>query len=311
MSGETGPPDHPPRRNRTPRPACRDAPGRLDTGMGQSSADTADSRAATDWLLGQLRAGRWRPRAWIQIVARASRRSAAQARKRPRALLELSLLHAALLEVAPPRRRRWILISWALAGIHLGLLDQRRSLGAANTISLLRANLPAVAERIGPRLGFLAIGSDLLDGRLARHRGTVTAFGANADALADAVFWTWYARHHERHPLLRAAALAAWTAPVAAVGVASLRAGRMIDPPRPAMIRPAAAMQAVLAVRALRTEYPGPSSPASPPCCSQLPSPAPTGGPRPPDRLGVWPRSRTRNCPRASRREALRCVRGA
>jgi hypothetical protein len=85
----------------------------------------------------------------------------------------------------------------------------------------------------------------------------------------------------------------------------------MIDPPRPAMIRPAAAMQAVLAVRALRTEYPGPSSPASPPCCSQLPSPAPTGGPRPPDRLGVWPRSRTRNCPRASRREALRCVRGA
>jgi hypothetical protein len=46
-------------------------------------------------------------------------------------------------------------------------------------------------------------------------------------------------------------ALAVWAAPVAAVTAASIRRGRMLDAPRPVVLRPAAAMQAVVAVRAL------------------------------------------------------------
>ena len=209
------------------------------------------SRAATNALLAQLRAGRWRPRAWARFLAAASIRSALQARNHPRALIEVSLLHAGFLALAP--NRRWILTSWALTATHLGLLEQRDSLGAPNVISLMRANLPAISDRIGPRIGLLALGSDLLDGGLARHTRTVTVFGAYADSLADAAYWTWHAQHHEPSRLLRLAALTAWAAPVAAVTTASIRSGRIIHPPRPALIRPAAALQAVLALRTLRT----------------------------------------------------------
>src|SRR6266702_3214354 len=113
----------------------------------------AESRAATNDLLAQLRAGRWRPRAWLQFLARG--------------------------------RRHWTLCSWLLAATHLGLLGRRGTLGAANVITLLRANLPGIPDRSGRWLPAVAASSDLLDGWLARRTRTETTFGAHADSLAD------------------------------------------------------------------------------------------------------------------------------
>ncbi|GAB2767583.1 hypothetical protein [Streptomyces bullii] len=48
---------------------------------------------------------------------------------------------------------------------------------------------------------------------------------------------------------MRAAALAAWATPVVAVTALAVRRGSMPERPRPALLRPAAAMQAVVAVR--------------------------------------------------------------
>ncbi|GLY64237.1 CDP-alcohol phosphatidyltransferase family protein [Amycolatopsis taiwanensis] len=224
-----------------------------------------DSRAATNALLDGLRQGRWRPRAWTRFLAQASRRSIQQARRRPRALVEITVLHLVFAVCGNPKRPLWIFTSWALAATHLGMLEHRRSIGIANVITLTRANLPALTGRRATPVAALAsdladgwvtpaaaLASDLADGCLARRLGTRTSFGAAADSLADAAFWAWFALRQEResHPML-IAALLAWLAPVVAVTAVSVRRGRMVDAPRPVIVRPAAMMQAVLTVRAL------------------------------------------------------------
>ena len=215
-----------------------------------NSLENAASRAATDELLAGLRAGRWRPAAWARFVALSAGRSAHQARRRPRALAEVTVLHAVLALVAGRRRRRWTLVSWLLAASHLGMLENRQSLGLPNAVTLLRANLAATG---GPArwLPVAALASDLLDGRLARRMGSETAFGAQADSLADVAFWTWFVLRHEPSRSVRIGALAAWAAPVAVVTIASIGRGQMVDAPRPAVLRPAAAMQVVVATRAV------------------------------------------------------------
>jgi phosphatidylglycerophosphate synthase len=118
-------------------------------------------------------------------------------------------------------------------------------------LTLTRANLPVSVTGDGRVLGLLALISDLADGRLARQLGTVTPFGRDADSIADAAFWTWFALRHEPNRAIRLLALGAWAVPVATVTAISLGRGRMADPPRPQIARPAAAMQAVLVARAL------------------------------------------------------------
>ncbi len=86
---------------------------------------------------------------------------------------------------------------------------------------------------------------------MARRAGP-TQFGHNADSLADAAFWAWFAFRHEPDRRLVAGAAAAWLLPVALVTAGSFTQGQMIDPPRPVWLRPAAGMQAIMAVRALR-----------------------------------------------------------
>jgi hypothetical protein len=76
-------------------------------------------------------------------------------------------------------------------------------------------------------------------------------FGFYADSLADAAFWTWLGVRHEPSRCLRAATLAAWVAPVLAVAAASVAKGEMVQSPRAMLLRPAAAMQVVLALRTL------------------------------------------------------------
>lgn len=207
------------------------------------------SRAATNELLGVLREGQWRPRAWGRFLVRTTQRSVRQAKLHPRALAEVTVLHAAFALMAARRRNAWTLTSWALAATHLGMLEQHRSIGWANAITLTRANLPAFADHRWTAV--LAVGTDFADGRLARKLGTDSPFGAAADSLADAAFWAWFAHRHEPARYLRTAALFVWVVPVITVTTASLRSGRMVDAPRPTVVRPAAALQAVLAARAL------------------------------------------------------------
>lgn len=123
-------------------------------------------------------------------------------------------------------------------------------------VTLLRANLPALGGS-ARWLPVLALATDLLDGRLARRLGVQTAFGTYADSLADAAFWLWFALRHEPSRALRIAALAAWAAPVVVITVASVVGGRLLDAPRPVLLRPAAALQALIGARALpRTAQP-------------------------------------------------------
>ncbi|AYY13134.1 hypothetical protein EF847_10925 [Actinobacteria bacterium YIM 96077] len=91
----------------------------------------------------------------------------------------------------------------------------------------------------------------MVDDRLARRLGTVTPFGRDADSLADAAFWIWFVLRHEPNRHVRVLALGAWAVPVVVVTATSIVRGRIIDTPRPVLTRPAAAMQAVLTVRAM------------------------------------------------------------
>jgi hypothetical protein len=186
------------------------------------------------------------------------------AARRPRAAAEVTALHAALLMLARGCGRAggaWIGLSWLLAITHLGLLGQRRSLGAANAVTLARGCLAALAA--GRWTGPAALAADLLDGQLARRRGESTVFGSYADTIADAAFWTWYAARHEPSRPLRAAAAVAWAAPTAAVAAVSIARGQMTDVPRPALIRPAAPLALLLVIRACARRRGWPPAPAS------------------------------------------------
>ncbi|MCH0543442.1 CDP-alcohol phosphatidyltransferase family protein [Streptomyces sp. MUM 203J] len=222
----------------------------------------SDSRAATNALLAELRAGGMAPTAVVLFLARAARRSVVQAARRPRALAELTVLHAALYALAAGRRPgpRWVTASWVLAALHLGLLEHRRRLAAADMLTLLRGALPALPGGSARFSGLVAIGLDLADGRLARRQGTVSPFGDYADTFADAAFWTWHTWRYETSRTARAAAVAAWVVPVVAVTTTALHRGRMPERLRPVLLRPAAAMQIVLAARRLRRG--APASPA-------------------------------------------------
>src|SRR5262249_59469229 len=128
------------------------------------------------------RAPRGRAAAWSTFVRRCGARSAKQARSHPRAAVEVTVVHLAMLPIAR-RSPVSLTASWVLAMTHLGLLGTKTgSIGPANVVSMLRANLPA--RRWGPAL---AVASDAADGWLAR-RTAPTAFGAYADPLADVTF---------------------------------------------------------------------------------------------------------------------------
>ncbi|MCP3757253.1 CDP-alcohol phosphatidyltransferase family protein [Streptomyces sp. TBY4] len=215
-------------------------------------ADSRSSRAATDALLGLLKEGRWHPAAIARFLGLAVDRSVRQAARRPQALAQTTAQHALLFIPARGRPgRRWVAASWALTALHLGLLEERIRLSPADVLTLIRGNLPATALGPGRWSGALVIASDLADGRLARHQDTVSAFGEHADSLADAAFWTWLVLRNEPSRTVRAAAIAAWAAPAVTVtGIAIIR-GRIPELPRPALIRPAAAMQGIVALRQL------------------------------------------------------------
>jgi hypothetical protein len=216
----------------------------------------SSSRATTDELLADLRERGLRPRAWARFFGHASARSVQQATARPEALAQLTALHVGLAVLNRQRQPddgglRWIACSWALAVTHLGMLEQRRRIGLADVLTLVRANLPALTPHDRTFAAAVAVATDLLDGPIARRAGEPTPFGRDADSLADAAFWSWYALRHEPSRLLRILLVGAWAAPVAAVTGFSVARGRMVDPPRPRRLRPVATVQGILLVRAL------------------------------------------------------------
>jgi hypothetical protein len=69
-----------------------------------------------DQILAELAAGRFGPTAWTTFLGRSLVRSVAQARKRPLAVTEVSVLH---LLAGAAGSRRWALVSWCWAPITL------------------------------------------------------------------------------------------------------------------------------------------------------------------------------------------------
>ena len=172
--------------------------------------DETDSRAATGQLLSTLRSGRYSAAAWARFLARATRRSVRQALHHRRALLESTALHAGLAALADPHHRTWVAGSWLLTISQLGMLERRDTLGVASTLTLIRANLPALETRLGNTVPVLALATDWLEVRIAHATGTETRFGRQADFLTDTALWTWFALRHEPNRCLRAATFAAW-----------------------------------------------------------------------------------------------------
>nr|WP_239536735.1 CDP-alcohol phosphatidyltransferase family protein [Arthrobacter roseus] len=210
------------------------------------------SRDATNSLLAQLRAGGWGVEAWAKLFIVASQRSVDQECARPRAFLEVTALHLLLVVCAGTSGWKWVVLTWSLATSHLGLLKERTSLGPANIINLLRANLPALEKSLGRWAPVFALISDFVDGKLARATGTETSFGQYADFFADTALWIWFSVRYETSRTVRTAAFAAWALPVVLVASVSFAQGRMIDVPRSWWFRPAAVGQVLLGARMAR-----------------------------------------------------------
>lgn len=207
------------------------------------------SRAATNELLAQARDSGWHLGAWARVLYAVGARSVGQARLRPRALFEVTALHVLFALIAGRGGWRWTVVTWSFAVTHLGLLEDRKSLGLANTLTLMRANLPAADHALGEWVPTLALISDFADGKLARATGTESSFGQYADFLADTALWTWFSARHEPSRALRWATCAAWMAPVVIVLSGSVIRGRIIDVPRVWWFRPAATVQMLLGTR--------------------------------------------------------------
>jgi CDP-alcohol phosphatidyltransferase-like enzyme len=206
-----------------------------------------ESTRFVDDILAELASRQFGPSAWMRFFGRSLARSAAQARIRPAAAVEVTAIHL----VAAAGSVRWALASWLLCITHLGLLGDRRTLGWPDRLTLVRALLPA----LGPDSRWtapLSLATDFLDGRLAR-RGGGSAFGAFADPIADGVFWSWYALRWDPSPWLRWVPITLFGGSVAVIAGAYFARGRTIDYPRPMAIRYASGiMQIVLTLRSVR-----------------------------------------------------------
>lgn len=155
----------------------------------------------TEQTLASLRAARFTPRAWCSFLLASARRARElrSAYPRPhRTLIALagggSAVCLAVALAGEPRLAAtaagwWLAVS-LLADWHLGLLDGHDRLGAANTLTLLRAGtVPAVLllghTAAGVVLFAAAGASDVLDGALARRLGEATRLGLWLDGSVD------------------------------------------------------------------------------------------------------------------------------
>lgn len=204
-------------------------------------------------LLRELRADRYRARAWLRFLSRSFERARMTRRRRPRehrqALLAGGAGLAAWAAVAVVRPwlavagALWWLLLIAMLDWHLGMLEDDEGrvlhrLGLPNLIALARAGVAPALLVVPP--GLLAAilipaaFTDAVDGSLARARGEATRLGVWLDGSADGVMLSAAALGAARHGLL-----ASWVAALvlARYGaqwlVVALAYFVRVDPPRP------------------------------------------------------------------------------
>lgn len=197
---------------------------------------TAGEAWARD-LLEELRAHRYRPRAWAHFLARSFARARATRAERASEHRQTLLVGAAGLAVWAAvagfdpwlalAGTGWWLLAIAMVDWHLGMLDDEsgqplRRLGLPNLLSLARAAIVPVLLVAAPALLFalllLAGATDAIDGRLARARGEETRLGLWLDGGADALMLSAAAIGAARHDLLP------WWAAALVLGWHSLQA---------------------------------------------------------------------------------------
>lgn len=191
----------------------------------------------TEELLGELRAGRFTPRAWVRFLGTSFARARSNRRRHARAhrqLLALALLGLSVygavaafgLPLLAAVAAGWWLLVLLMADWHLGMLERPygsrlSGLGVANTVTLVRAAAIPLLPALAPvALGLVLIGagiSDVVDGFLARARAETSRLGAWTDGAVDAL-------------LLAVAAVAAATHGLLPIWVVVLIVGRSVAP---------------------------------------------------------------------------------
>ena len=156
-------------------------------------------------LLGELRAARFTPRAWLRFLRhsfeRADKRRLERRREHRQAIGLGAVGLAAWCAVALAGEVGLAAVGaawWGLAILmvdwHLGMLERPdgrpiRSIGASNTLSLIRLGAVPALPFLGPEaLAGVLLGlgaTNALDGWLARRRGEVTRLGFWLDGVAD------------------------------------------------------------------------------------------------------------------------------
>jgi phosphatidylglycerophosphate synthase len=172
-------------------------------------------------LLSELRAGRYRSRAWSRFLGESFARAHAVRRERRREHRQVLIVGAAGLTasvaVAPVSPwlalagALWALLVTAMLDWHLGMLEDNdgrplHRLGLPNLLTLVRAaTLPALPVVPPVLLAMLLIPvgiTDAIDGPLARRRGEETRLGAWLDGGVDTLVRSAAAVGAARHGLL-------------------------------------------------------------------------------------------------------------
>jgi cardiolipin synthase (CMP-forming) len=181
---------------------------------------TAGEAWARD-LLVELRAHRYRPRAWVRFLAQSFARARATRAERAREHRETLLVGGAGLVawaavgglepwLALAATAWWLLVI-AMVDWHLGMLEDEsgrplRQLGPANLLSLARAAvvplLPVASPALLAAILIPAGAADAIDGPLARTRGEQTRLGAWLDRGTDGLLLSAAAVGAARHDLL-------------------------------------------------------------------------------------------------------------
>jgi cardiolipin synthase (CMP-forming) len=158
-------------------------------------------------LLDQLRRGRFRPAAWLRFFedsfarARGNRREQVRAHRQVLALGTVGVgtwagVAASGRPLLGTVAAGWSVLVLLMADWHLGMLERPdgsrlAGLGAANTVTLLRAGAIPVLPVVTPTaLGIVVLAaglSDVADGFVARSRREATRFGAWLDGAIDGI----------------------------------------------------------------------------------------------------------------------------
>ncbi len=175
-------------------------------------------------VLGELRAARFTPRAWVRFLAASfvqARRTRRERRREHRTVLLLAVAGvaswAAVAAFGRPSLAAigagWWLLVLLMLDWHLGMLERPDGrplggLGIANLLSLVRASVVPVLPALPPlALGTVilaASATDVADGYLARRRDECTRLGVWLDAAVDGFMVTVAAVAAARHDRLPA-----------------------------------------------------------------------------------------------------------